>query len=634
MNDETLKEYSEILNYIISCVNLYGMIHESRFLTIYNRHHLSHPIQSLPAFSDELLNSNHVYQEKQFFIHEAIYYDREMSKHLKMTNNKPYYQPSRDELLHYLDDFYYEKTAEYHTLNRLIKTRLVQNNTKLADDIMDDIALRGLSHASLKYALYEFERRHVEIKKENMKILIQSIMNFYNHSRMWENNGFTPNELRKLSIHGSISTLNAPCPCGSGKKYKHCCYSKDQQSLTDDQLFFEDVFVFTDEDKEKFIKQMNREADRIVWHTALYKSPSIKDLIKEISNRFIEMILYEKPQDVVGALALILYEKHQISAKNTPTERIFRDLRIWGRKKFILELKAMIEDMMMVEEERSDDSSIINQFIQLFDKYQYEHLNEIPKRVTYRFLTDLQNRTKFNPELCEEINTLAIQVLKSEVPVNVVDFYNLVMLCPHAYVAISMLLTVSSKEHHLPLLKAYVNAYEIGNREVFLNPPKQFTRYDLHKEYILALDSIGLLYKSENKYKEAIPFYEKMIRYDDEDRFGAKESILICYIFTKQIELFDRKLQELPDDSIYKMMLTLSTKIMMQEPFYGDYLKILKRSKELLDALCGVIEPEDIEMDEPVTLFLEDFYMFLTSNKSVIKPLIQVHLNGQPTMTQ
>ena len=156
MNDETLKEYSEILSYVISCVNLYGMIHESRFLAIYNRHHPSLPLQSLPSFSDDLLNAHHVYQEKKFFIHEAIYYDREMSKHLKMTNNKPYYQPSREELLRYEDDFYYEKTAEYHALNRLIKTRIVQNNTKLAEEIMDDIALRGLSHADLKYALYEF----------------------------------------------------------------------------------------------------------------------------------------------------------------------------------------------------------------------------------------------------------------------------------------------------------------------------------------------------------------------------------------------------------------------------------------------------------------------------------------------
>lgn len=23
------------------------------------------------------------------------------------------------------------------------------------------------------------------------------------------------------------ASRNKPCPCGSGKKYKHCCYSKD-----------------------------------------------------------------------------------------------------------------------------------------------------------------------------------------------------------------------------------------------------------------------------------------------------------------------------------------------------------------------------------------------------------------------
>ena len=24
---------------------------------------------------------------------------------------------------------------------------------------------------------------------------------------------------------------NEPCPCGSGKKYKHCCHDKDQERL-------------------------------------------------------------------------------------------------------------------------------------------------------------------------------------------------------------------------------------------------------------------------------------------------------------------------------------------------------------------------------------------------------------------
>ena len=28
---------------------------------------------------------------------------------------------------------------------------------------------------------------------------------------------------------------NAPCPCGSGKKYKHCCYGKDFEYEEDDE---------------------------------------------------------------------------------------------------------------------------------------------------------------------------------------------------------------------------------------------------------------------------------------------------------------------------------------------------------------------------------------------------------------
>lgn len=31
---------------------------------------------------------------------------------------------------------------------------------------------------------------------------------------------------------------NKPCPCGSGKKYKHCCFKKDNylKNLPDDAL--------------------------------------------------------------------------------------------------------------------------------------------------------------------------------------------------------------------------------------------------------------------------------------------------------------------------------------------------------------------------------------------------------------
>jgi uncharacterized protein YecA (UPF0149 family) len=36
--------------------------------------------------------------------------------------------------------------------------------------------------------------------------------------------------LRKEEIHQKSPDRNKPCPCGSGKKYKKCCFLKDTRS--------------------------------------------------------------------------------------------------------------------------------------------------------------------------------------------------------------------------------------------------------------------------------------------------------------------------------------------------------------------------------------------------------------------
>jgi uncharacterized protein YecA (UPF0149 family) len=56
------------------------------------------------------------------------------------------------------------------------------------------------------------------------------VIKFYNNTRMWENNGHTPNEIRRLSNLNKPKKKigrNDPCPCGSGKKYKKCCMNKE-----------------------------------------------------------------------------------------------------------------------------------------------------------------------------------------------------------------------------------------------------------------------------------------------------------------------------------------------------------------------------------------------------------------------
>jgi hypothetical protein len=59
---------------------------------------------------------------------------------------------------------------------------------------------------------------------------------------------------------------NAPCPCGSGKTYKHCCYNKDFEYLVDDEGdIFKSIPVsdglaeVIDEQKRRFVEKYSRE---------------------------------------------------------------------------------------------------------------------------------------------------------------------------------------------------------------------------------------------------------------------------------------------------------------------------------------------------------------------------------------
>jgi hypothetical protein len=59
---------------------------------------------------------------------------------------------------------------------------------------------------------------------------------------------------------------NAPCPCGSGKKYKHCCYGKgfDYEEDGDGKIFksipmSEEMVALLEEQRQKFIQKYGRE---------------------------------------------------------------------------------------------------------------------------------------------------------------------------------------------------------------------------------------------------------------------------------------------------------------------------------------------------------------------------------------
>ena len=113
-----------------------------------------------------------------------------------------------------------------------------QNDYYYADAVIEDL----ISYMSFEISngpemvnnLLEILESHGCVPNEaHLNRLIELLMNMYNSTPSWANNGWAPVEL-KDAMSGRKSFYdesgkrkkigrNDPCPCGSGKKYKHCC---------------------------------------------------------------------------------------------------------------------------------------------------------------------------------------------------------------------------------------------------------------------------------------------------------------------------------------------------------------------------------------------------------------------------
>ncbi len=196
--------------------------------------------------------------------------------------DKPWYIPPKAELLAYADPFYQEETPEYQALFRFLSRRFRLSDQEvllLSISFLDRIRyIDPDPHAWLPdWEGLGFEFRNMAEFQE----LLSLYRNYYNNCRMQCNCGHTPTEIRSMmspqeripkmisfgpNIWQAISDgrmdiqemrralrdadlpseelrmnmlkqldeieaqpvaekigRNAPCPCGSGKKYKHCC---------------------------------------------------------------------------------------------------------------------------------------------------------------------------------------------------------------------------------------------------------------------------------------------------------------------------------------------------------------------------------------------------------------------------
>lgn len=237
----------KLKQYIIALTNLYGMVQKDLVVEIYNSQNDTKinksDIELVINNSPKELEGEFVYIHKDYFVEEAIMEFDEFEIMLLKKGNKPHYVPNENELLKYVDEIYIEKNKEYEALINYVNENFFDGDIEKAEEFCEDIYGICQFDFEVQEVYNTFTYRDINFKDiEQANEVLQLVMDLSNNIRIWENNGFTPQEIFEKFERPNLKPLpdkpfiiktekigrNDSCPCGSGKKYKKCCLGKEE----------------------------------------------------------------------------------------------------------------------------------------------------------------------------------------------------------------------------------------------------------------------------------------------------------------------------------------------------------------------------------------------------------------------
>lgn len=268
--------FQNIHSYFDAASNLYARISLRKLFEIYND---QNPSVSQEDFLEAAYviahEPNHYAVVQRNLFHEELPISEPMDQELiaeysyaladdeydaleRAQEGKPWYIPPREEFLKYADDFYHEETPQLQALSNFLKNtqrKLHCPPQEIADEVEGLLEI----DATLADIVDDVHRLGVRFQdQQDYQIFIRLCLNLSHHTRRHIHRGHTPAELglpqqsladamaavpfdddlrdpleaigqmlrTNLMLAPTITgkpSKNAPCPCGSGRKYKNCC---------------------------------------------------------------------------------------------------------------------------------------------------------------------------------------------------------------------------------------------------------------------------------------------------------------------------------------------------------------------------------------------------------------------------
>jgi hypothetical protein len=239
--DDILEELDE---YARAAANLYGILSMGDFMRIYLDQTDSDLEEAMARrmLSDligEEADSEAEYRLRgDFLISDSLgdWDIKELEDLFEKSRKYPLHVPPREEFLRYADWFYFEETPAHDEFAEYILKRAGRGAAD-EDDRMSSKLITGeicsvlRQWAQMQECFDILESFGIEFSNlKDTKKATQLIARLIGNTRIWGNNGATRKELLARKQGGASQRSaerkigrNEPCPCGSGKKYKHCC---------------------------------------------------------------------------------------------------------------------------------------------------------------------------------------------------------------------------------------------------------------------------------------------------------------------------------------------------------------------------------------------------------------------------
>jgi len=189
----------EVSDYIIALCNLYGMVHKKKVVDIYNMQNTEKitlkEVESIQEKLPKEIDEAWIDVHQGYFVSSSILEHREFLYYIREKGSKPYYIPEKEELLNYLDGFYFEKNNAYHQFVQELTKNYKVNQEKAEDLVSDVVAICQFNYSTQGVISRLEEMGLVFSSEKELNNVVKLIMNLMNNTRIWENNGYTPEEM-------------------------------------------------------------------------------------------------------------------------------------------------------------------------------------------------------------------------------------------------------------------------------------------------------------------------------------------------------------------------------------------------------------------------------------------------------